>query len=55
VVIGHILGIPVEESLPTLVPVGAAGATIALITARRIAARLRARGRRSNALYKPDD
>ncbi len=46
-VIGHILGIPVEESLPTLVPVGAAGATIAVITARRIAARVRARVRRN--------
>jgi hypothetical protein len=55
VVIGHIFGIPVEENLPSLVPVGAAGATIAVMTARSgarrarlIAARLRARVRRSD-------
>jgi hypothetical protein len=46
VILGHILGIPVEESLPTLVPIGAAGATIAVLTARRIADRLRGRARR---------
>jgi hypothetical protein len=47
VILGHILGIPVEESLPTLVPVGAAGATIAVLTARAIAARVRRRVRRT--------
>ena len=47
-ILGHIFGIPVEESLPTLVPVGAAGATIAVVTAKRIAARLRGRVRRGD-------
>jgi hypothetical protein len=45
VIVGHVLGLPVEESVLQLAPAGAAIATALTIAARTVLDRLRPSGR----------
>jgi hypothetical protein len=46
-IVAHVMGLPVEESVVQLVPAGAAIATVVAITARMTLGQLRRRLRRS--------